>query len=183
MFLRFDQSGLLAEASPAKYASDKYTWFNAPQDFDSSSLYVLENGQVTLATAEQQTAATLSSRKERLLQQLEMMVDDKRMNSTNILPGKEREYAYKSMLVSTVAMNSLSENSPGYALLSHEAEARGISIDELVTMIRLKSLESHQRLGVLSGFSVKAKQNIDNAPTIDELDTVYQSLLTELKQL
>ncbi|MCY7294199.1 hypothetical protein [Alteromonas sp. a30] len=183
MYLRFNEDGTLAEASPVVYAQDDYTWYDAPENYTTNDIYVLQDGQVRAANAEEQKSVLLTQKKRLVLKQLALMIDEKRMQSVDFYPGKEREYAYKTNLIASATTDCATEGSFGYALLSQEAQARGVSVDDLTRMIKEKSFEAHERLGKLAGFHVAAKEKVEQATSILALEAVYQTLLAELSDI
>ena len=183
MFLRFQHNGTLAEASPVEYGQHEYVWYHAPADYSAQKMYILDGTQVRVANSEEEKQVLLEQKKRALLQQLAIMVDDKRMQSAPLFPGKEREYLYKSNIVANASKAEPAEDAFGYALLSYEAKARGVSLDALVSVIKEKSLEAHQWLGKVAGFHVVAKDKIAQAATLQDLETCYQALLAELAVL
>jgi len=183
MFLRFNEDGTMAEASPIQYDVQRYAWFDAPEDFTQNTVYLLQGNTVRQANSEEQQAALLQQKKQVLMQRLAILIDDKRIGTAAVLPGKEREYVYKTNLVSSYQEGALKPDSPGYVLISDEAEARGVSVEEMVSLIKAKSLSAHKQLGALAGFHVRAKGQLAESGTIEALDAKYQELLDELRQI
>lgn len=183
MFLRFNEDGTMAEVSPVKYDVQRYTWYDSPEGFTEKSMYILQGETVRQANTEEQNSALLQQRKHVLTQRLAILIDDKRIGTSAVLPGKEREYVYKTNLVSSYQEGSLTPDSPGYVLIADEAEARGVSVEEMVNLIKAKSLSAHKQLGALAGFHVRAKAKLAKSTTMEALENQYQELLDELQHI
>lgn len=179
MFLRFE-NGILAEVSPVEYRKETYLWFPAPPDFDPNALYLLVDGVVVIASLEQQQANTLEAEKAVMMTTVTRLLDDFRLDLEAFLPGKEREYRLKQSIVENYTGNAL-DDPMAVSLLTEEANYRGVSVDELIAMIKTKIEASYQEIGRYAGLAVWAKNLIENATSVELLDAAYAQIEQTLR--
>ena len=179
MFLRFEND-LLVEASAVKYRTDRYRWFDAPSDFSEKADYLLVDGQLTKADAQQAAEIKLGKQKSRYLEKALRLIDQKRFGEDRYLPGKEREYRMKQYIVKDYSGDINVDNMPLLVLLSEEAQQRGITIDELALLIKGKIKASHERLAALAAVEVAAKKAIANVAGFTELQQAFGQVLADI---
>jgi hypothetical protein len=182
MFLRFED-GFSVETTADKYNEEEYLWFDTPEGYLDGDLCLLTDGVVSLASGDEQANYQFSCRKNDYIDLISGLIDEKKMEHKESLPGKEREYAAKRELVNNNEDGNIDEGSLEYLLLIHEANAKGITINELYLDIKEKVTALYQYYGVLAGFSVSSKERISAVGNMDELEFVFSQVLDDFNLL
>jgi hypothetical protein len=182
MFLRFED-GFSVETTADKYNEEEYLWFDTPEGYLDGDLCLLTNDLVSLASDDEQESYQLSRRKSDYIELVAGLIDEKKMENKGHLPGKEREYAAKRELVNNNQDGNIEEESIEYLLLIHEANAKGITVNELYLDIKQKVTALYQYYGVLAGFSVSSKERISAVGNMDELEFVFSQVLDDFNLL
>jgi hypothetical protein len=181
MYLRFEND-TLAEASPVTYRTAKYTWYPAPAGYDPTNVYLLENGAVVQATVAQKVAANLVAYQARTLEKALDLADIKRLAVYPFRPGKEREYIFKQSIAKSYS-GDITTDPIGMALLTDEAAERGLTVDELVVLIKSTIETQVSLLGSIAGLSAGCKIIINNAVSHNDVDAAYYNLGNALDAL
>ncbi|MEC4725838.1 hypothetical protein HWQ46_09810 [Shewanella sp. D64] len=182
MFIRFENDFSI-EVTSDKYNEEEYTWFETPEGYQNGDLCILNNGLVSLASDDEQESYQLSQRKDYYIGLIAGVIDEKKMEHKSHLPGKEREYAAKRELVNSSQGGNIEEDSIEYLFLIHEANAKGITVNELYLDIKQKVTSLYQYYGLLAGFSVTSKERILSAGSTDELEFIFSQVLDDFNLL
>lgn len=163
-------------------------WVKAPASFKWDKMYTLDSkGKVKALTKTALDNQALNDNKSLKKVEIKMLTDRIRSALYPVGQSKGEEYrlkadAAKRILELISNKIKLDKKSIDYQLLKYEADVRGSSVEELAEKINTRSKQTILSMGMVAAFEKNAKQFINNAKDIQELDKELEILVSEIEK-